>query len=82
MATGNNNGWQRWLIGALLGLLLGGGGSTIYGNAQLRAAEMRLNADIKEAKQERDKNFDILIELSYSVARMESQLEYIAKKVE
>ncbi len=82
MSTANNNGWQRWLIGALLGLLLGGVGSTLYGNAQVKASEARLSADIKEAKEERDKNFEILLELSYSVARMETKLEYIVKKVD
>ena len=82
MSLEKNNGWQRWAIGALLGLLLGGGGSTLVGNSHVQAVEERLSADIEEAKEERDKNFEILLQLSYSVARMETKLEYIAKKVD
>lgn len=76
-----NNGWQRWLIGALLGLLLGGGGSAMFGNAQVKAVEARLNADIEKLEEKEDKNFTILLHLADSVARMETQLEYISRQV-
>lgn len=82
MATENNNGWQRWLIGALLGLLLGGGGSAMFGNAQVKAVEARLSADIEKLEKRESKNFEILLQLADSVARMETQLEYIVKKVD
>ena len=74
MTTPNNNGWQRLLITALLGLLLGGGGSAIFGNAQVKAVEKRLSQDIEKLEKKEEKNFEILLQLSDSVARMETSL--------
>lgn len=76
----DNSAWQRWLIGALLGLLLGGVGSALFGNAQVKAVEGRLKEDIQSLEEREEKNFEILLQLSDSVARMEAQLEYLVER--
>jgi prefoldin subunit 5 len=76
----NGNGWQRWVIGALLGLLLGGVGSAIFGNAQVNAVETRLQANIEKLEQREQKNFEIILKMSDSLARVEAQLEYLIQR--
>jgi len=67
----NGNGWQRWLIGVLLSLLLGVGAALFNS----------LSKDIERPEHREERSFSVLLQLSDSVARMETQLEYITKQV-
>lgn len=78
----NGNGWQKWALGALLGLLLGGVGSALYGNAQAKAVETRLDAKIEKLEYANEKNFEIILKMSDTLARMETKIEYIQDRVE
>lgn len=78
----NGNGWKSWVIGALLGLLIGGGGSAIYGSAQAANVEERLNEKIAKLEARETRSYDTIIRMSDRLARMETQLQNIQRQLE
>ncbi len=78
----NGNGWKNWIIGALLGLLLGGGGSALFGHSQASAVEVRLNEKIEELSSREERSLDALIKMAERLARMETKLANIEKQLD
>lgn len=78
----NGNGWKSWAIGALLGLLMGGGGSALYGSRQASNVEQRLNAKIAKLEVREERSYDTIIRMAERLARMETQLKNIERQLE
>lgn len=76
------NGWQRWALGITVGILMGGGGSAIYGNSQARAMEDRLNAKIIKLEGKVDRRSDVINDMAKSLARMEVEIRHIREALD
>jgi hypothetical protein len=74
--------WQRWALGITVGILLGGGSSAIYGNSQMKAAEERLEEKIEALEVKSDHRYELLLDMSKGIVRLEEQLKHLTEKVD
>jgi len=80
VAQENSNGWKGWALAALTGLLVGGGFGGIIGSNAAATVEARVNQRVNKVEVGEQKNFDIIIQMSERLVRMEVMLERIEKE--
>ena len=67
--------WKGFALSICIGLILGGGVSTAIGSANLSAVKVELQEEIDEVKEDEEKTYEVVIQLSIAVARLEEKLD-------
>lgn len=79
----NGNGMvQRWAIGIMGGIILGGGSTAIYGTAQRAALEKRLDERIDKVELSLDSDYGVTMEMAERLVRIETRMESQTKQLD
>jgi len=79
----DKNGWKGWALAVVTALLVGGGGVGLFSNAAIQALEVKHDDEIKlleekhekdtkEAKSIRDRDYDVIMEMSRVIVRIDT----------
>jgi len=67
--------WKGFALSVAVGLILGGGAAAAIGERNLQIEVARLERQIDEVKADEEKTYDVVIELSIAMARVEEKLD-------
>lgn len=87
------NGWKGWALAAVTGLLVGSGSIGAIGHAQYTALEdrlgneitkleERLDTEIEKVEIRNDKDYEVIMEISRAVVRIETKVDGLKSDVD
>ena len=74
--------WQGYAVAVLTSLMLGGGGTFLVANSQISHVKAELQEDIRAVEVREQKNFELLIEMSKDLVRLEERVIYLIESLD
>ncbi len=75
-----DSGWKGFALAAVTGVLLGGGVSGFYADAKIQEVEDKLDAEVLRLELRDDKDYDVLMEISRALVRIETKVDALQEE--
>jgi len=67
--------WKGFALSIAVGLILGGGASAAISSAKIERVRVELQDEIDEVEADEEKTYEVVIQLSIAVARLEEKID-------